>query len=322
MISMQVHVAAMLLGVGLCFLSGCEPALNSRPGRYSFGDRFANGGSFHGSDPVIMLDGKSIVFASPSISGRGDICMVDLDGSNWRDLAAGPDYEGQPEVSPDGRQIAYISEQGGMPHIYLMEIDGSYRRRLTKGNWPEHSPRFSKDGSTLFFARHLSDNPDDWITEEVFVVDTDGKNERQLTRNAVRDYPLHASDDGASVYCASGVARTQLVRVDLESGATTSLGIENPVDVSDDGRSILFLDDREERHKYELYLNGPSKTRKLTTSKSAIGSARFQAGNSKACVFVAEKAGGSGNGRGRITVIDLGTGEQRSICDNVRAGGR
>src|SRR3984885_5211725 len=57
-----------------------------------------------------------------------------------------------PSYSPDGRQIAFVSDRSGSPEIWLADQDGSNLRKLTSFNGPWlGSIRWSPDGKTIAF---------------------------------------------------------------------------------------------------------------------------------------------------------------------------
>ena len=59
-------------------------------------------------------------------------------------------------VSPDGSQIALVSNEGTAPQILLMQSDGSQERLLVTGKEEEAfgNPSWSPDGERLFFTRY------------------------------------------------------------------------------------------------------------------------------------------------------------------------
>jgi len=54
-------------------------------------------------------------------------------------------------LSPDGRWLAYVSDEGGAREVYVTSIpDGTTRRQVSRGGGEE--PRFSRSGTELFFV--------------------------------------------------------------------------------------------------------------------------------------------------------------------------
>jgi Tol biopolymer transport system component len=64
------------------------------------------------------------------------------------DLAPGDDL--MPDVSPDGRRIAFVSDRDGGYGVWTMAADGSGLRMVVRDAGLNHAfPRFSPDGSRL-----------------------------------------------------------------------------------------------------------------------------------------------------------------------------
>lgn len=78
-------------------------------------------------------------------------------------------------------EIVYASDQGtpGRPHLWTIRFDGTGSRALTSGPAADTSPAFSPGGSQVAF---LSDR--DSRQNQVFLVDADGQNLIQVTRNS------------------------------------------------------------------------------------------------------------------------------------------
>ena len=56
--------------------------------------------------------------------------------------------------SPDGKQIAFVSDRHGSPQIWVMNADGSGQRRLTfKGDYNQTPDWNPKEGLIAFTAR-------------------------------------------------------------------------------------------------------------------------------------------------------------------------
>jgi Tol biopolymer transport system component len=117
-----------------------------------------------GSDEVLMTstdvapyswsgDGKLLVFQQASPETRMDIGVVPIDGEHTvKMIINGPSDEEHPAVSPDGRWIAYQSNESGRSEVYVQPFPalGSRWQVSTQGGT---SPLWDPDGRELFF-RH------------------------------------------------------------------------------------------------------------------------------------------------------------------------
>jgi Tol biopolymer transport system component len=108
-----------------------------------------------------------------------DIFECDLAGDNLKQLtnAKGYDAEGAFGLQP-GSKIAFCSNRDGHLHIYTMDEDGKNVKKITTAdNCYNGGPFISPDGKRIIFRadRKVKDEL------QIFVIDIDGKNERQLT---------------------------------------------------------------------------------------------------------------------------------------------
>ena len=58
-----------------------------------------------------------------------------------------------PALSPDGKMIAYITEEQGQRDLFVGRVAGGGRIRLTNDQGPKSDPRFSPDGESILFTR-------------------------------------------------------------------------------------------------------------------------------------------------------------------------
>jgi len=127
-------------------------------------------------------DGSKILFSSFGGDRDAGIYTINVDGSNLNFLAAGPLH--YPTWSPDGEKIAFDGEPHGCKFdIYIMNSDGSDMVQITdhpKGcGGYNKKPSWSPDGTQIVF--HSSDRVPNEQRNELFIINTDGSGERQLT---------------------------------------------------------------------------------------------------------------------------------------------
>lgn len=79
-------------------------------------------------------------------------------------ITAHPAEEYSPAVSPDGRFLAFVSNQAGPPNIWIKTIAGPEiptPRRLTTSAGGDKSPVFSPDGKSIVYVSYGSDSEGD-----------------------------------------------------------------------------------------------------------------------------------------------------------------
>lgn len=101
-------------------------------------------------DPTWAPDGRRLV-TGMRINGAVNVYVVSLDGTSRTQLTRDPAYACEPEVSPDGSAIAYVSS---LPtRLQVMRFDGSNARAITAGAGWEFGPSWSPDGAFIAFER-------------------------------------------------------------------------------------------------------------------------------------------------------------------------
>jgi dipeptidyl aminopeptidase/acylaminoacyl peptidase len=145
-----------------------------------------------GLDPAWAPDGSRIAFGGAT-DGITNVTAVALDGSGRRQITNNPAYACQPEVSPDGKIIAFIAlAEGDVFRLEVIDWEGESAPRALTSGVPrlEANPSWSPDGRVIaierdpdgdpHYASIVGDVPD---TQPPFVVlvKADGSGEVRLT---------------------------------------------------------------------------------------------------------------------------------------------
>ncbi|MCE9679666.1 amidohydrolase family protein [Shewanella sp. AS1] len=100
----------------------------------------------------VSPDGKTIVFDL-----LGDIYQMPISGGQAKPLAQGIAWQMQPVYSPDGKYIAFTSDEDGGDNIWIMEADGSNPRPVTQETFRLlNSPAWSPDSQYLIGRKHFT----------------------------------------------------------------------------------------------------------------------------------------------------------------------
>jgi TolB protein len=146
-------------------------------------------------------------------------------------------HGGAPAVSPDGLRIAFSSNRGGIPAVFMISADGSGELELTHSPAPQGFPRWSSQGKQVIFWSQV-DN-----AVQLYAIDPDGKNQHPTARIPGRSPVL--SPDGRRVSYSEGpFASSRLWVAGIDgSGARMLTDGSAPVFIgwwSPDGNRIAF----------------------------------------------------------------------------------
>ncbi len=123
-----------------------------------------------------------------------DVWIANADGTDLRQLTDTPGYDAEATVSPTGDKVVFTSMRDGDLELYSMNLDGSDVRRLTNRPGYDGGAFFSPDGTQIIWRSHYPEGEElaDYqrlLAQgllrpgelEIFVMDADGSNQRQVT---------------------------------------------------------------------------------------------------------------------------------------------
>jgi len=166
-------------------------------------------------------DGRALVFDL-----LGDLYRLPADGGQAQPLTRGVGYDSQPQLSPDGDWLVFVSDRSGSDNLWISRADGSEPRPLTDHDHGGFvSPVWSVDGRGIFVTRRDQDSA-------LRYYHRGGGEGVKLTLAGEPDDPLDGlgpapSPDGRYLYLARPVDSsgpvedfpvTQIFRYDLRDG--------------------------------------------------------------------------------------------------------
>jgi len=145
-------LAVMLMPASTAIAADEEPGwnVNAIPGESREVRIDTTAGTWMSLD--VSPDGKTIAFDL-----LGDIYTLPIKGGDARAINTGLGWAIQPRFSPDGREIAFISDAGGGDNVWIMNADGSDARQLTKEDFRLlNNPYWSPDGQYIAARKHFT----------------------------------------------------------------------------------------------------------------------------------------------------------------------
>lgn len=291
-----------------------------------------------------------LVFASirdPQGDEKSDIYLTEValgnaDRQNATQLSQDPSTDDDPSFSPDGRKVAFTSGRSGNPDIWVMSDSGGELRPLTNHPGIDQSPDWgwgatitaSGDPSTTSstFATPLpapvnvasagpgdtqiafaSDRDGDF---EIFVMDGDGMNPRQLTFNTATDDMPAWSMDGRRLAWESDEAGTfDIYVMNADGSDPRRISDSNANDWgpawSPDGSQIAFFSDRDGDMELWLMSAEGGVATQLTSNSEAVDRSPSWSPDGQQLLYYSDKTGGR-----EIFLLDLATGSERQLTDN------
>jgi serine/threonine protein kinase len=141
------------------------------------------------------------------------------------------------DYSPDGRYIAYSSQESGPEEIWIRDSEGGNPRQLTFLNELSGAPSWSPDGKWLATDARIEGNAD------IYLLSSDGGAPRRLTQYEGVDNIPRWSRDGSWIYFNSTRSgESQIWRIPAAGGEPEQVTREGGITglESSDGKRLFF----------------------------------------------------------------------------------
>lgn len=212
---------------------------------------------------------------------QNEIHRISSSGENYRQITDNDFYDHEAIWSPDGQQIAFVSDRTGDLEVFVMNEDGSSPVRLTQNAEASQSPHFSPDGQRILYRsgsmlyvinvdgtnnRMLSasnwsiQNRNAWSPDgqsvvfedqlDIYKINIDGSNKVRLTRDDAAEHSPSWSPDGSNIaFVSDRDGNLEIYVMNSDGSGQTNLskhsGWDNYPVWSPDGTRLLFVSDRD-----------------------------------------------------------------------------
>jgi Tol biopolymer transport system component len=203
-----------------------------------------------------------------------DIFVADEDGGNLTRITKSWGYDAEATLSPSGDMVVFTSMREGDLDIYKMYTDGTHVEKLTEGLGYEGGAFFSPQGDKIVYRAYIPKTKaeeEDYkrlLTEnlirmgnlEIFIMDSDGKNKKQITSNGAANFCPFFTPDGKRIIFSSNMADPKRRNFDLFLIKTDGTGLERithdenfdafPM-FSPDGKRLVWASNRNSKTRGE-----------------------------------------------------------------------
>jgi tricorn protease-like protein len=264
------------------------------------------------TEPAFAADGRTIGFVR-----GGDLYSIRPDGSGQRQLTSGPEVDGRPIVSPNGRYVLFErrAAKGAPRDLYTVGIGGGVAHALASSEADEREATFSPDGCMIAFVRSVAG------ADDLFSVKPAGIGLRRLTHTAAIDEfaPGYFADDEGIVFSRGESTEGPAAYADVYTMRSNGrkvrplirgVGSAYVEDVSPDGHTVLF---RRDQGLWSKRI-GPGRARKLAQlPDGSETNGVFSSNGRKVAAFVAVEEQQS------LVAIDLASHRQTQLAEGFEA---
>ena len=198
-----------------------------------------------------------------------DIYTATPDGKNIKNLTNAPGYDAEATISPNGKKIIFTSDRDGDLELYSMDTDGKNVKRLTNEPGYDGGAFYSPDSKMLVYrGSHPTDaklvaRDKQLLTQglivptvfEVWTMNADGSNKRQVTKLGAASFAPYFTPDGKRIiFCTNYFATDQRKRnfdlavINLDGTGLERITFNETFDgfpmFSPDGKKLVFASNR------------------------------------------------------------------------------
>ena len=272
--------------------------------------------------PSFMPDGNNVFFLSDQENYQGEPYQLNIITGETKKAA--PDFYGIKNIITNKQQYAFTASSIKGMDIYLKDIVSSNAQQLTQNGLEKFTIVFSREGEKLYFSQKWYEyDKQPPLTVELFCVDIYGHNIRQLTDNRYYKSIAGYTSDKRLFFILQNEDYKNELWVLNESDSTkhhiiTGINGLDSTSLMPDESAFLFVDDRVEPYKYDVYsvtTREPYEIKRVTSLGCYISHPSISS-DGKFIALVAETADSPKNGKGKIMLVDILSGQMRFVGNN------
>ncbi|ASW76503.1 peptidase S41 [Chryseobacterium piperi] len=242
--------------------------------------------SYFLSSPSLSPDGKTAYFAYD-----GDIWKVDSNGGTASRITALDGEEINPRISPDGKWLAFSSNQYGNYDVYVMPAEGGTIKQLTFHTGKDDMENWAWDSKTIYFTSNRNNNFGSFKTT------VEGKTPQKLFNNYFNNTNgLAETPNGEYLFTSSSESANQTHRKRYKGENNPDILGYNPknnafkqytnyegkdFNPSVDKNGVVYFISDENNAEYNLYQLKNGKKTALTQFETSIKKPFVSANGSK-----------------------------------------
>ncbi len=158
--------------------------------------------------------GTQIAFSS-RIGRFKELFVMDMDGSNIRQLTNDRGLALSPAWDPSGSKLVYTSYRARVPDLFLMEVANRAAKQITRTSEMEVGAHFMPSGTQIITSRT------EGMDSDILILNSDGTVSRRITApNRAIDVSPFPSPDGSSVvFCSNRGGGPQIYTMGTDGSA-------------------------------------------------------------------------------------------------------
>jgi Tol biopolymer transport system component len=191
-------------------------------------------------------DGKRIAFSinADMVNDKMDVYLVNSDGTNLERLTFPPAYHYSPRWSPDGKELAYITQNINDTYLNLVDVSTSKNvQKQIQLNIEGGSISWSPDSKKLIYSSKRDKN------EDIYEYDLSLEKEFRLTTDTAMDFsPEWTKDDSTILFVSNRSGKFDIFTLNITNldivmqvSNLTDYIINNPFWSVDNKKIYFFL---------------------------------------------------------------------------------